>query len=85
MIEVITMRGYVPIHSMLLQFNDSNCGFNHLTDVVLARVATEKKHSLIRAWEESEKSKAENKYVLRFLVELLNSIFKNESVIGLWI
>lgn len=29
LIEVITMRGYVPIHSILLQFNDSNCGFNH--------------------------------------------------------
>lgn len=43
---------------------------NSLTDVVLARVATEKKHSLIRAWEESEKSKAENKYVVHFLVEL---------------
>ncbi|XP_059667070.1 remorin [Cornus florida] len=30
-------------------------------DAVLARVATEKRMSLIRAWEESEKSKAENK------------------------
>ncbi|MFS7969366.1 putative remorin [Helianthus anomalus] len=30
-------------------------------DAVLARVATEKKDSLIKAWEESEKSKAENK------------------------
>ncbi|KAI3508280.1 hypothetical protein L1887_23286 [Cichorium endivia] len=30
-------------------------------DSVLARVATEKKDALIRAWEESEKSKAENK------------------------
>ncbi|KAF9668357.1 hypothetical protein SADUNF_Sadunf15G0120200 [Salix dunnii] len=30
-------------------------------DAVLARVATEKKISLIKAWEESEKSKAENK------------------------
>ncbi|KAI8564791.1 hypothetical protein RHMOL_Rhmol03G0209700 [Rhododendron molle] len=30
-------------------------------DAVLARVATEKRISLIRAWEESEKSKAENK------------------------
>ncbi|KAK1431693.1 hypothetical protein QVD17_08245 [Tagetes erecta] len=30
-------------------------------DVVLARVATEKKDALIKAWEESEKSKAENK------------------------
>jgi len=29
---------------------------------VLARVATEKRLSLIKAWEESEKSKAENKY-----------------------
>lgn len=30
-------------------------------DAVLARVATEKRVSLIKAWEESEKSKAENK------------------------
>ncbi|KAE9592589.1 hypothetical protein Lal_00028621 [Lupinus albus] len=30
-------------------------------DVALARVATEKRLSLIKAWEESEKSKAENK------------------------
>ncbi|KAK7343682.1 hypothetical protein VNO77_12613 [Canavalia gladiata] len=30
-------------------------------DTVLARVATEKRLSLIKAWEESEKSKAENK------------------------
>ncbi|KAA3469945.1 remorin-like [Gossypium australe] len=33
-------------------------------DAVLARVATEKRISLINAWEESEKSKAENKYQL---------------------
>ncbi|XWS37828.1 hypothetical protein CRYUN_Cryun19dG0078800 [Craigia yunnanensis] len=31
-------------------------------DAVLARVATEKRISLIKAWEESEKSKAENKF-----------------------
>ena len=31
------------------------------SDAVLARVATEKRLSLIKAWEESEKSKAENK------------------------
>lgn len=30
-------------------------------DAVLARVATEKRISLVKAWEESEKSKAENK------------------------
>ncbi|XP_015967431.1 remorin [Arachis duranensis] len=30
-------------------------------DAVLARVATEKRLSLVKAWEESEKSKAENK------------------------
>lgn len=32
-----------------------------LADTVLARVATEKRMSLIKAWEESEKTKAENK------------------------
>jgi len=31
------------------------------SDAVLARVATEKRLSLIKAWEESEKSKADNK------------------------
>jgi len=31
------------------------------SDAVLAKVATEKRLSLIKAWEESEKSKAENK------------------------
>ncbi|CAH1437068.1 unnamed protein product [Lactuca virosa] len=35
-------------------------GFVHRY-VVLARVSTEKKDALIKAWEESEKSKAENK------------------------
>ncbi|KAK4403590.1 Remorin [Sesamum angolense] len=35
--------------------------FNVFSDAVLARVATEKRLSLIKAWEESEKSKAENK------------------------
>jgi len=38
------------------------CHHPHLfSDAVLARVATEKRLSLIKAWEESEKSKAENK------------------------
>ncbi|KAA8539911.1 hypothetical protein F0562_026603 [Nyssa sinensis] len=41
-------------------------------DAVLARVATEKRLSLIKAWEESEKSKAENKAQ------------KNLSAIGAW-
>ncbi|KAG2715859.1 hypothetical protein I3843_03G100400 [Carya illinoinensis] len=41
-------------------------------DTVLARVATEKKISLIKAWEESEKSKAENK------------AHKKLSAIGAW-
>lgn len=31
------------------------------TDIALAQVETEKKLSLIKAWEESEKTKAENK------------------------
>jgi hypothetical protein len=37
------------------------------TDSLLARIETEKKISLINAWEESEKAKAENKYVNMFL------------------
>uniref|UniRef100_A0A5B6Z4D6 Putative remorin-like n=1 Tax=Davidia involucrata TaxID=16924 RepID=A0A5B6Z4D6_DAVIN len=41
-------------------------------DAVLARVATEKRLSLIKAWEESEKSRAENK------------AHKNLSAIGAW-
>ena len=38
--------------------------FHSSSDAVLTRVATEKRLSLIKAWEESEKSKAENKYEL---------------------
>ncbi|KAK2973095.1 hypothetical protein RJ640_023025 [Escallonia rubra] len=41
-------------------------------DKVLARVATDKRISLIKAWEESEKSKAENK------------AHKNISAVGSW-
>ncbi|EPS60307.1 hypothetical protein M569_14497 [Genlisea aurea] len=41
-------------------------------DIVLARVATEKRLSLIKAWEESEKSKAENKAQ------------KKKSAVGAW-
>jgi len=41
-------------------------------DAVLARVSTEKRLALIRAWEESEKSKAENKAQ------------KNLSAVGSW-
>lgn len=32
-----------------------------ISDAVLARVETEKRMSLIKAWEESEKTQAENK------------------------
>lgn len=35
--------------------------FRSCSDAVLERVATEKRLSLVKAWEESEKSKAENK------------------------
>jgi hypothetical protein len=31
-------------------------------DIALTRVETEKRNSLIKAWEENEKTKAENKY-----------------------
>jgi hypothetical protein len=34
----------------------------HLSDAVLARVEAEKRCALIKAWEENEKAKAENKY-----------------------
>lgn len=45
------MRGFLEILFFLFVSSDA----------VLARVATEKRMSLIKAWEESEKSKAENK------------------------
>jgi hypothetical protein len=35
-----------------------------ILDVALAKVETEKRGSLIKAWEENEKAKAENKYVI---------------------
>ncbi|XP_028796170.1 remorin 1.4 [Neltuma alba] len=41
-------------------------------DSVLARVETEKRLALIKAWEESEKSKADNK------------AYKKHSAVGLW-
>lgn len=55
---------------------------------MLARVETEKRISLIKAWEESEKSKAENKYEvsslcclsLTFVYFLLKNIRKLHSM-----
>ena len=47
---------YVPFCILTLKFLPRLS-----SDAVLARVATEKRLSLIKAWEESEKSKAENK------------------------
>ncbi|GMN32219.1 hypothetical protein TIFTF001_003579 [Ficus carica] len=43
-----------------------------LADAVLARVETEKRLALIKAWEESEKTKAENK------------AYKKLSAVGAW-
>jgi len=37
-------------------------GSSNDRDLALARVETEKRNSLIKAWEENEKTKAENKY-----------------------
>lgn len=44
------------------------CSNLYFTDVVLARVETEKRLSLIRAWEENEKSKADNKYGIFLII-----------------
>jgi hypothetical protein len=38
-----------------------------ILDVALAKVETEKRGSLIKAWEENEKAKAENKYVINII------------------
>jgi hypothetical protein len=41
--------------------------FNNLhIDIALAKLETEKRNSLIKAWEENEKTKAENKYAASF-------------------
>ncbi|PPS03461.1 hypothetical protein GOBAR_AA17213 [Gossypium barbadense] len=61
-------------------------------DAVLARVATEKRISLIKAWEESERSKAENKYELFFTLfffslkslRKLGELIKKLSSIEAW-
>jgi hypothetical protein len=39
-----------------------------ILDVALAKVETEKRGSLIKAWEENEKAKAENKYVINHFI-----------------
>lgn len=38
-----------------------------IPDTALARVETEKRMALIKAWEESEKTKADNKYARMFI------------------
>ena len=82
LIEVIKWRYYEIINENIINLINqmNNCVLNSfffmflwlLLDAVLARVATEKRLSLIKAWEESEKSKAENrcKQILFFLVFL---------------
>ncbi|KAF6148690.1 hypothetical protein GIB67_003781 [Kingdonia uniflora] len=54
-------------------------------DIVLARVETEKRLSLLKAWEENEKTKAENKNIsnLSKLITL-NRAYRKTSAIGAW-
>lgn len=41
-------------------------------DLALARVESEKRNSLIKAWEENEKTKAENKYITIYILPFIN-------------
>ncbi|VAH49566.1 unnamed protein product [Triticum turgidum subsp. durum] len=41
-------------------------------DLALARVESEKRNSLIKAWEENEKTKAENKYITIYTYPFIN-------------
>ncbi|KAE9459554.1 hypothetical protein C3L33_08562, partial [Rhododendron williamsianum] len=44
-------------------------------DTALARVETEKRMALIKAWEESEKTKADNKYARMFIFLFFSFLF----------
>lgn len=47
---------------------------NCYPDIALARVETEKRNSLIKAWEENEKTKAENKYGILQCYDLITNL-----------
>ncbi|KAI3757625.1 hypothetical protein L6452_05167 [Arctium lappa] len=54
-------KALVPVEKPTEPSKDKPAEGSVNRDAVLARVSTEKKDALIKAWEESEKSKAENK------------------------
>ncbi|RVX09113.1 Remorin [Vitis vinifera] len=56
--------------------NEKNSGATAERDAVLAAIETEKRLALIKAWEESEKSKAEN--------SLMSRAHKMQSATGTW-
>lgn len=55
----ITFPNFTPITSYQIDLSPNMLIFS--SDAELARVATEKRLSLVKAWEESEKCRAENK------------------------
>lgn len=60
---MIEVNGLSYLYNITLNMKEIDVVFTLIvfSDAVLAQVATEKRLALIKAWEESEKSKVENK------------------------
>lgn len=60
---MIEVNGLSYLYNITLNVKEIDVVFTLIvfSDAVLAQVATEKRLALIKAWEESEKSKVENK------------------------
>lgn len=60
---MIEVNGLSYLYNITLNMKEIDVVFTLIvfSDAVLAQVATEKRLALIKAWEESEKTKVENK------------------------
>ena len=61
--QLIEVNGLSYLYNITLNMKEIDVVFTLIvfSDAVLAQVATEKRLALIKAWEESEKTKVENK------------------------
>ena len=62
-VQLIEVNGLSYLYNITLNMKEIDVVFTLIvfSDAVLAQVATEKRLALIKAWEESEKTKVENK------------------------
>ena len=62
-VQLIEVNGLSYLYDITLNMKEIDVVFTLIvfSDAVLAQVATEKRLALIKAWEESEKTKVENK------------------------